>query len=189
VICVPIQKQVTLWTGFPGAPGYTTLYWNDVTGPNLVALQAFWTGIADRLPSNTTIQVQSTGDRLDEATGAVIGAWSGAAQTPIVGTGAGAYSAVSGAHINWRTAAIVAGRRVRGRSFLVPLYGGAYDSDGTIAATVLTDLRTNLATFVAAAAADLRVWHRPVGGSGGSAHAVTAADIPDKAAALRSRRD
>jgi hypothetical protein len=186
---VTIDKQTTLWTGFPGAPGYTVLYWNDVTGPNLVALQAFWAGIMDRLPTNTTIQVQNSGDRIDENTGAVVGSWAGPSQVSLVGTMGGAYSAPSGAHINWRTSAIINGRRLKGRTFLVPLGGAAYDSDGTLAAATLTDLRANLATFVTAAAADLRVWHRPVGGAGGSAGVVTAADIPDKTAVLRSRRD
>jgi hypothetical protein len=184
-----IDRQRTLWTGFPGAPGYTTLYWNHSTGPNLAALQTFFTGIADRLPSNCTIQIQNSGDSIDELTGQLTGSWTGAAQTPIPGTGAGAYSAPAGAHINWRTNAVLNGRRVRGRTFLVPLYGGAYDTDGTIAATVLTDLRTNLATFVAAVAPNLLVWTRPVGGSGGGATPMTTADIPDKSAVLRSRRD
>jgi hypothetical protein len=186
-----IDRVTVLWSGFPGAPGYTRFYTDPSVGvPPLADYQAFFTGIADRIPSSVTIQVQSTGDTLDEQTGAITGSWSEAAQTAIVGTGSGAYAAASGAHINWRTATLVNGRRLKGRTFLVPLYGGAYDSDGTIAATVLTDLRTNLATLVAAVGGGLQVvWHRPVNGANGSIGDMTSADIPDKAAVLRSRRD
>lgn len=186
-----VDRMTILMTGFPGAPGYMRAYSNPaVAPPNLTAWQAFIAGIADRFPSNTTLQIQNTGDTLNEVTGEITGAWSGAAQTAVVGTGSGAYAAASGAHINWRTADVVNGRRVRGRTFLVPLYGGAYDSDGTIAATVLTDLRTNLATLLTAIVGNgAVVWHRPVNGANGSIHGITTADIPDKAAVLRSRRD
>lgn len=184
-----LQRHRTTWTGFVGGPGVTTLYWSDGTGPNLTAWNAFLTAIVGRFPTVVTWQSQNSGDRLDEATGAIVGSWSGTAQSAVVGTGAGSYSAPVGSVVNWRTAGIVGGKRVRGRSFLVPMAGAAYDSDGTIAAAALTTLRTALATFVTAAAADLRVWHRPVDGAGGSQHVVTAADIPDKAAVLRSRRD
>lgn len=184
-----IDKATVLWTGFIGSPGYTTTYWDDSVGPDLAALQAFFTGIADRLPSVVTVQVQNTGVRLESTTGAVLGAWAGAAQTPITGSSTGTYAAPSGAHINWVTSLPVNGRILRGRSFLVPLGGAQYDNDGSIGATALTDLRTNLATFVAAVTPDLLVWHRPLLGAGGVVAPMVAANIPDKVAVLRSRRD
>lgn len=185
-----LQVVTVLWTGFPGAPGYTRFYWDVASAPDLAAYQAFFVGIADRIPSNTTVQVQNTGNLIDESDGSVMGSWSGPAQAAIPGTGSGAYAAPSGAHINWRTGDIKNGRRVRGRSFLVPLYGGAYDSDGSIAATVLTDLRGNLATLVTAlVGSDARIWSRPTQSAAGTAHEIVSADIPDKTATLRSRRD
>lgn len=185
-----MQQITVLWTGFPGAPGYSRFYWAEATAPNLAAFTTFFTGIADRLPTNTTVQVQNTGNVISELTGDLIGAWSGPAQAAIVGTSGGAYAAPAGAHINWRTGDVINGRRVRGRTFLVPLSGAAYDSDGTIAATALTDLRTNLATLVTAlVGSDFGIWHRPVGGANGSLHDLVSADIPDKTATLRSRRD
>lgn len=182
-------RHRTVWTGFVGGPGVTTLYWSDAAGPNLTAWNLFLDTIKSRFPTVVTWQSQSSGDRLDDSTGAIIGSWSGSVQAPITGTSGGAYSAPSGAVVNWRTAGIVGGKRVRGRSFLVPLSGAQYDSDGTIVAAALTAMRTALTTFIGSAAADLRVWHRPVGGSGGSQHVVTNADIPDKSCVLRSRRD
>ena len=184
-----LNRHRTVWSGFVGGPGVTTLYWSDVTGPNLTAWNTHLTAIAARYPSVITWTSQNTGDRIDDATGAIVGAWTVGAVAPVVATGTGGYFAPAGNVINWRTAGIVNGKRVRGRTFMVPLNGSSQDTDGSIATASISTLRTALASFVTAAAADLRVWHRPVDGSGGSSHVVTAADIPDKACVLRSRRD
>ena len=185
----PLMRHRTTWTGFVGGPGVTTLYWDAGSAVNLTAWNAFLTAIQARFPTVVTWQSQNQGDVIESTTGVISGSWAGAAQPSVSGTGVGAYTAPSGCVINWRTAGVVDGRRLRGRSFMVPLHGGAYDSDGTISAAALTSLRTALATFQAAAAPVLQVWSRPLDGAGGSNHTVTSADIPDKAAILRSRRD
>jgi len=185
-----LGRHRTTWNGFVGGPGVTTLYWDIAAAtPNLAAWNTFLSAIAARLPAVVVLQSQSSGDVLDDVTGNIIGSWTGAAQAAVPGTAVGAYTAPSGACINWRTAGIVGGHRVRGRSFLVPLSGASYDTDGSLLAAALTTLRGALATFQAAASPNLLVWHRPVGGGGGDSFAVNAADIPDKAAILRSRRD
>jgi hypothetical protein len=185
-----LARHRTTWNGFPGAPGVTTLYWDAAAAtPNLAAWNTCLTAIAGRIPADVVFQSQNTGDVLDDATGAIIGVWTGAVQASVPGTGVGAYSAPAGAHANWRSAGIVSGHRVRGRTFLVPLIGTAFDADGSLSATALTTLRNAFTTFQAAAAPDLLVWHRPVGGGGGNSFPVTSVDIPDKSAILRSRRD
>jgi hypothetical protein len=185
-----LGRHRTTWNGFVGGPGVTTLYWDIAAAtPNLTAWNTFLTSIQNRFPSVLTWQSQNTGDILDDVTGAIIGSWAGAAQAAVVGTAAGAYTAPAGSVINWRSAGIVNGHRVRGRTFLVPMTGGAYDTDGSLAAAVLTAMRAALATFQAAASPNLLVWHRPVGGGGGNSFPITSADIPDKSCILRSRRD
>jgi hypothetical protein len=185
-----LARHRTTWLGFPGAPGVTTLFWDAATsGPNLTAWNSFLTAIAGRIPTDVTLQSQNTGDVIDDITGAIIGVWTGATQASVPGSGVGAYAAPAGVHINWRTAGIVRGHRVRGRTFLVPILASAYDSDGSLSSSALTTFRTALATFQAAAAPALLVWHRPVGGAGGDSFPVTSADMPDKAAILKSRRD
>jgi len=185
-----LGRHRTTWNGFVGGPGVTTLYWDIAAAtPNLAAWNTFLTAIQARFPSVLTWQSQNSGDVLDDVTGNIIGSWTGAAQASVAGTAAGAYSAPAGSCVNWRTAGIVSGHRVRGRTFLVPMSGAAYDTDGTIAAAALTTLRTALATFQAAASPNLLVWHRPVAHTGGDSFPVTGADIPDKSAVLRSRRD
>jgi hypothetical protein len=184
-----LQRHRTIWSGIVGGPGVTTLYWDASTAPNLGAWNTFLTAIVSRFPIVLTWQSQNSGDVLDDASGRIIGAWNGTAQAAVNGTAAGGYSAPSGAVVNWRSSGIVAGHRVRGRTFLVPTTGAVQDTDGSISSAALGTLRTALGTFVAAAAPSLMVWHRPVNFAGGSSFPVTSADIPDKSAILRSRRD
>ena len=185
----PIMRHRTTWTGFVGGPGVTTLYWDAATAVNLPAWNAFLLAIQARFPTVVTWQSQNQGDVLESTTGVISGSWSGPAQAAVSGTAVGTYGAPIGMVVNWRTAGVVAGRRVRGRSFLVPMSGNSVDNDGSIIAAALTTVRGALATFQAAAAPGLQVWSRPEGGGGGSNHTVTSADVPDKTVVLRSRRD
>jgi hypothetical protein len=185
-----LGRHRTVWNGFVGGPGVSTLYWDIAAAtPNLTAWNTFLTAIASRIASTVVLQSQNSGDVLDDVTGAIIGSWTGAAQAAVLGSSTGVYSAPAGGVINWRSAGIVNGHRVRGRTFLVPMGGAQYDADGSLGTTALTSMRSALATFQAAASPNLLVWHRPVGGSGGNSFPVTSADIPDKSAILRSRRD
>lgn len=197
-----IAKVVIKWTGFSGAPGFTNLFFNDFTEGSITqaivdgsmnrtdALVSAW---QSRVPSTVTLQVDSTVQIIDVATGQITRFMQGAVKTQKVGTGSGAYSAAAGACINWRTNGVRKGRRVRGRSFVVPLAGSALDATGTIADTQLTGLRTAAnALFATGADQGLPgVYARPStpGASDGAWFPIVAADIPDKTAVLRSRRD
>lgn len=184
-----IDKVQTLWTGFTGAPGYTTMYWMSGLTNKCALTRTYFDAIKGVIPSTITLQVQSSGLEIDETSGAANGVWSETAVTAVVGTAVGVYAAPSGSIADWLTSAFVAGRRVRGRSFMVPLSGTAYQSDGTLLATAQTTLANAAAALVTGAAGTLGVWHRPVGGSGGVFHLTTSSTVPDKVVVLRSRRD
>jgi hypothetical protein len=132
--------------------------------------------------------IPGSGDVVDETTGLITGAWTAGTAATITATGGtGAYAAGTGAFVRWQTNGIVAGRRVRGRTFLCPIITTGFDSNGTIASTQLGTLQT--AATALAAAGKNQVWHRPSpGGSDGSAHIVVAGTVPDKVTSLRTRR-
>lgn len=184
-----ILKVVSLWTGFIGAPGYTTLYFASPSPPPLAAVRAWFQGMSGVLPTVVTIQVQGVGDVVDDGTGVITGSWSAPAPAAVVGAVGGVYAAPSGLVCNLTTATIVNGRRVRGRSFIVPIAGSANQADGSLAPGTVTSMGTTNATFLAATAGQLIVWHRPVDGAGGESAPVTNIVTPDKACVLRSRRD
>jgi hypothetical protein len=183
------------WTGFTGSPGYTNLYFgntSDVTGANSAVSVAsdLWDRLHTFFPTGVTVQASQEVEDVDPANGDLLGAFTATASSPAwVGTSPGGYSAASGAVINWRTAGIHRGHRVRGRTFLVPLGATCYQTDGTIIDAIRASMITALTPAVAS---PLGVWARPFGPPpvvAGAFFDVISASIPDKSAVLRSRRD
>lgn len=187
-------------TGFAGSPGVNTFYFLD-TSTALASLNTLYQGLQGVFPSVVTIQIENTGDIIESTTGELLGSWSGNAVAPFGGTGAGSYSAPSGAMIGWETGAVRDGRRLRGRTFLVPAVGSQYDQYGTLNDTMVTSVQASATAFIFEQSSSFVIWHRPFAGApavgtkparpatlGGHA-LVIAARVPDKAVVLRSRRD
>ena len=182
-----IDKGVWTWSGFPGAPGYSIFYATPGTGIS-GDIKTFFTSCRTEMPSSVTITSPTGGDSFDPVTGTLTGTWSGGVGGTTVGMSAAAYAGPAGACVTWLTSGIANGRRVRGRTFLVPLSSSAYQTDGSLAPGSLTALQAAADTLVSSSAGNLLVWHRPVGGGGGSAHPVVGAKVSDRVAVLRSRR-
>lgn len=191
-----ITRITAQWVGFRGAPGYSNFFFDgvftDESGVEAAALavREFFQSARSHMPSGCNVTVQSAADILDEVSGQITSVVDFAAPPVVTGLGDGVYSAATGAVVNWNTQDYVNGRRVRGRTFLVPLSSEAFDSNGDIAAATLIALREGANDLVTATLeAPLCVWHRPVNGAGGSSHVVTSSTVPDLGAVLRSRRD
>lgn len=201
-----ILRVTVRWSGFAGAPGYSAFHFSSDAG--------FWDGgllgdeaqaaadtAADRvanafdtvgshIPSEVSLAVESEVEIIDAETGEILGMVDVDAEVPSQPRGEGGYSAVSGAVVNWRTNQYRAGRRIRGRTFIVPLAGGAYQSDGTLTSAPLNTLRTFASEMVGSAGGpEFGVWSRPRAGAGGVFAPVVSGNVPDMAAVLRSRRD
>lgn len=178
------------WQGWPGSPGVSQMYiaGTPVQG-NIDAIRTFFNSLAAGLPSGLTIQVPSSGDVLSETDGSIQTTWSvGSTPAVVTGTNLGAYAGNAGAVVHWLTAGVVSNRRVRGRTFLVPLCNDRYDTSGSISTAFLSTLSTAASTYVTAQAGAAVVWARPAPGRSGSMHAITSSRVPDLAVSLRSRR-
>jgi len=184
-----IARYRTVWSGFPGAPGYTSLYSRNTAGaPVLSAIRTFWSSVSKYFPTGTTLQVEGTQDLIEETTGALTGQSINTPPAIVTSIGSGGYTGVAGAVVDWSTISFVNSRRVRGRTFLVPLINSAFDTSGSLLSTAQTDLQTAVSTLVSSISPDFVVWHRPVGGTGGQGYSVTSGSVPDFSAVLRSRR-
>jgi hypothetical protein len=120
------------------------------------------------------------------------------------GTATGAYAGNAGAVVHWLTSLIVGTRRVRGRTFLVPMIGSAFESNGSLTSTALNTINNAAAALITAVGTGMVVWSRPVvahtkydpktgqgtgvAGRSGTYGAVTGSRVPDLAISLRSRR-
>jgi hypothetical protein len=193
---MPISRVTAQWSGFPGAPGYSNFHFQSSTGTpdnqaNVDLVRSFFQAARDQIAAGVTITVNPTVEVLDDATGALVD-YDTVATAPavVLGGASGNYSGPSGAVINWLTNAVVGGRRLRGRTFLVPLGNSAYQSDGTLGGTSLASLNTAAALLSGAGfSSGFGILSRPAGGGAISFGEVTAHRIPDMAAVLRSRRD
>lgn len=156
-------------------------------------MDAFFEDIKAYFPPVVTVTSQSDAEVIEETTGQLQSVFT---VTPSSGhTGPASsnpYSAASGAVVTWRTAGVRNGRRVHGRTFLVPLNQAAYAADGTLSTLGLSALNAAATTLASAAGApDLGIWARPTApaATDGEWFAVNSFSIPDMAAVLRSRRD
>lgn len=170
-------------------PGLATFYSTTSSGSGFPgAVKAFYDAIKAALPPDLTVTVPSTGDSIDSLTGDLVGAWSGTGGGSVVGTGSGQYALGVGLRIRWDTAGIVAGRRVRGSTFIVPVMSSTFTGSGALDDTVRGTFATAAGTLAASVPAALTIWSRPTATRAGAISQVTSASVPDKVAWLRSRR-
>jgi hypothetical protein len=202
----PIIRIKTRWSGFTGAPGFTVMHFRDFsTGeagdPTQATAQAaadrvfsFFNPLKAQLPSVVRLTIEPDAELLEETTGELLdvmsvtqsGTLNGAASTTA------GYSAASGAVVNWRTNVVRNGRRIRGRTFLVPLTSTAYDTAGTLSSLAIPDIQAGINAITnTSGSPDLGVWARPSapGAADGNWAVVSSGSVPDMAAVLRSRRD
>lgn len=195
---MPVINRVRVsWTNFPGAPGLSTFYLS-AGSTNVAPILTFFTAIKDLFPLNLTFQVPSTGDAIDSATNKIVGGWagSGGGSASSVHT-SNSYSGTSGALVHWSTGAVLNGRRLAGRTYLVPIAGDQYFTDGSLTGTCQTTIQNAANAMITALTPALQVYGPPrdagTNGPGdpGKASIISpaiAGTVPDLAVVMRSRR-
>jgi|1186.fasta_scaffold137204_1 hypothetical protein len=185
-----INKVRAVWTNFPGAPGYTTVYSASPPTPTLGALRGLFDALKAYIPANTTITFPNSGDIIDETTGFTTGGWSSTTVANVLSTASASanYAGNAGACITWRTNNIVNKRRPLGRSYIVPLVSVAFDTNGSLSPAFLIAIQAAADAAITAAGTGFVIWSRPNGGRPGTTSSVTSASIADVSASLKSRR-
>ena len=170
-------------------PGVATHYWlGTATNADIVAFVDFWFALSALMPSAMSITVPNEGDIIDDNTGAPTGIWTGTGGSTFAGGDTGSFAKGVGARIVWQTAGMTGSRRVRGSTFVVPLAGSKFQTDGTLT-TAAVDAIVGAAGDLRAALPDrLVVLTRLTTAHSGTSHAVTDHSVPDTPSWLRSRR-
>lgn len=201
-----ILRATVRWTGFPGAPGYSNFHFSIDGGlfdgglfgdEAVVAATTAYQRVADafdsirtQVPGIVSFVLEAEAIVLNSDTGETLGAIARDSVPMNQPTGTSSYAGPVGAVVNWNTADYRFGRRIRGRTFLVPLANSAYEGDGTLSDPALAAVRDFADELVGnAGGPEFGVWSRPREGAGGVFATVTSASVPDMAAVLRSRRD
>lgn len=168
--------------------GVSTFYFEGAPTGVTAALEDLYSAWGSWLPTGGGVTIPNTGDTLDSGSGVLNGIWTDGTATGAGFSGSPEHAAGVGARVTWTTDGITNGRRVRGTTFIVPLIRSAYDTDGTLTDGAKNALQDAADTFFGAVGDIMRIWSRPVGGSGGSLSGVTGAIVPDTVSWLRSRR-
>ena len=187
-----LHRIVLEWSGTAVTGRAVTVLHYDgssLAAPPVATLKAAFNAQAALFPSGTNIVFPGTGDTIDDTTGNLTGVWTSSGGGTVAGSTVGTTTMGVGACLNWKTGGIVNARRLRGRTFLVPLAGNVWGPAGTFTSGALSTIGT-LANAIQATGG-LAVWHRPttVGGSDGTSYGVLSNTVMGKPAVLTSRRD
>jgi hypothetical protein len=191
----PIQRHRWTWSGgLAGLPGYSTFYAQigDAQGfvTQIKTFMDAWNGTTAAsmsTPAGLSLVPDPFVDQVDATSGQLLGSTAITPPSVTASAAGAAYAAPSGACVTWLTGGVVNGKRVRGRTFLVPLVVTKYDSSGTLLDTFRTNLVTASQAYITGAVTPL-VWHRPISGVGGQAFPMTSFTVKDRVAMLTSRR-
>lgn len=179
-------------SGLPSGLGYTTFRWDgelNATDASTAAANArtLLNAFVAAIPSGSTYTSDSSATTHQDTGVLISDVPLTTVPGPITNTGAGSYAGGAGFSITWQTAAVVVGKRVRGRTYIAPVVASIYDTGGTLATTQLNAYRTAATTFANSIPRPV-VWSRRPGGIFAVSQ-MSGATIADKVALIKSRRD
>lgn len=129
------------------------------------AVNAMITGAAGSLPADVKWTIDPIVEAFDGVLGGITGELPAAvAIPPGRGTNTGSYANGVGLTIKWKTGGMFNGRRVQGRTFIVPLAGQQFDGDGLVdtgVATAWQGLANAYITAMGTLSLTPLVWGRP----------------------------
>lgn len=204
-----LYRVRTTWSYTPGGPGYTNMYFGT-TDPLAAGaqtavndVQAFWNAIKTLIPGAVTLTVDPAVIMVEDFSSEQVGELAvGTPPAPIIGSGAGVFSMPAGCTAQWTTASYLYGRRVKGRTYIVPLVGSAFAATGALS-TAAMGVLTPAVNALVAGASNLVIFTRkrdaksaaesPTGKEitfrPGASSPVVSGQVRNIAAVLTSRRD
>lgn len=183
------------WSVPGGGGGASLFYFDSVAGSTqtdqnnaVAAVRTLFDSLHTRAPSGVSWGFPGELAECNDSTGTVIAYTSVSAPAGVTATGSGSYAAGVGMRIDWLTNGIHNGRRVKGRTFFVPLTASNYDTAGTLDGAALTSMQTAVNTYLSTTQAlpcKPLIFSRRAPG----VFAIQSGVIVDKDAILRTRRD
>lgn len=183
------------WSGTTGGSGVSVLTARLGAAADLEqfvqyfadSVRAFYGAVTARLPNEVSISFPGEVQAFDTVTGQLTAVHPVTAPANTAGTATGGYAHASGARIDWTTESIVNGRRLRGRTYMVPCAASDFGADGRLGSTAINAWTTAANTLISNMnlQGSLAVWSR----THGLLADVSGVRIPALGAVLRSRRD
>lgn len=192
---MPVMEYKVFWT-IPGAgPSVSTFHFTNVDSTRADAtaslVAAWFNSQQNYIPNEVLWEFADEFTVLDTATGELTAS---IPVTPPAGSGGlvvTGWAAGSGYRVDWLTPFVRAGRRVRGRTFMVPAAGSQFGSDGQVAGGLRTSVTNSSAVLLNslfAQSTPMAVYCRPRPGVPGATYEPTSVAVPPLAATLRGRK-
>lgn len=185
-----MREYLVRWSTPAGGNPLTILYFDesgDSVGDQRFLIKTWLDGLATQLSNQISYQVELEGRVINESDGTLVGYWSDT--VPQTGNGDISEEPVADATqglVRWGTANFVAGRNVRGRSF-IPGVATTRLTSGNLGTTAVSAFASASAALVTSASG-LVVWSRPTDGRPGSMNLVSTSGVSTELAVLRRRR-
>jgi hypothetical protein len=206
---MPVGRVRAVLSGFSGGPGVATFHFSPalVTWDGTLAQLAIdrvrdaYTAAAMLFTQDWRATIGPEVELINEASGQLEGVVAGTTRTVAGGNSNNQYAPRPvGLYTTYGTDGFVNGKRVRGRTFHVPVSYFAFETDGTPALASLLLARAFGTAMLDAGTTDLvfGIYSRPVDAEhatenspvrSGSFHGAISSGSPDFAVVLRSRRD
>lgn len=183
-------RITALWNGATGLPGYSRFkFVGDLDSGQCAAaagrVRTFFFNCAGYLPAAINISFSEAAQIFD-IEGRLTSELTYTPPALVQGTVSGSFASPAGAVVNWTTGGVQAGRKTRGRTFLVPLASTAFGAAGAPASGTIAAI--NAAANILAGGTPAMAVHSSKPG----AYALTSINggsVPARASVLRSRRD
>lgn len=179
------------WSGGRIGNGASVFHFAATSSPSVAqgavsAIHAFFNTIRTLIPSGITI-TDPLEVRVLDAGGTLVQVIPVNPQSPVLGSGTGAWQNGAGGMIRWSTASVVGGRRLLGRTYIVPMRSTAFTAGNMdpAASATLSVAGTDLISAMAGVSAPLQVWSR----KNAVVAPVIAATVPARPSGLRTRND
>lgn len=189
---MPIFEYSVQWSGARIGSGASVMH-AGTDEPSTILAQAFaakvntfFGAIAKYLPNVITIQFPNE-VKVFEGNGTLIGVETITAPPQVNATGTAPFINGAGGCVRWNTGAVAGGRRIVGRTFIVPMVSDAFQT-GNTKATTQGDFNTAINGYLAnSTGVDLRpaVWAK----SQSLAYPITSGALLNRPSTLRTRND
>lgn len=193
-----IMRVRTVISYGAGGPGFSTCYFLPATlggsaadATNCAAaVRAFWAALAARLNNSGAAATSGQCDVINDITGALVGAFTGATPAIVPFTGAGsALPPATQILVRLNTATVINNRRIEGRTFAGPVDSNSSTNGLPVVAVGTAAAAAGAALLAVAGGALPLVWHRPGPNGPGTGVVLANATGAPYFAVLRSRRD
>lgn len=186
------QEYVARWAGGRIGVGASVFHFQSIAGGSAAqgcanAVRTLFAAFASALPDDVLITFDpEVRDLANDGT--LTAVYPVTPPSSVAGASTASFLNGSGALIRHSTASIVNGRRLLGRTFLVPYAPGSFGTNGDLSSTSQATLNTAFATFktqAASAGANFAVWSR----ANSLVADVTASNAVARPTTLRTRND